>query len=387
MPTESEYPTELDDFGSPFVNQTDTETGEENPTDYDGKDGSGEGVHAAHHNLLSAALTAIETELGITPSGAEDSVADRLTAIEAAIALKQDSAGAATDAELTKAVEDLTTLIGAKQDASSAATDTELAAEKSAREEADETLITAVAGKQASLGFTPADVANLDTDAALAANSDAKWASQKATKAYVDGLLAASDAVAFKGVIDCSTNPNYPAASAGHLYRVSVAGKIGGGSGVNVEVGDTLLCNTDGAAEGTHAAVGSKWNVIQVNVDGAVVGPASAVDGHLVAYDGTTGKLVKDGGLSSASFDAAGLAAAEETRAKGVEATKANLVEGKLKESELPAPVVSSSRYNAETEEWEPRPSANVVVFSSTDKEAATPGDIQAGDLIVRASE
>jgi hypothetical protein len=42
-------------------------------------------------------------------------------------------------------------------------------------------------------------------------------------------------------------------------------------------------------------------------------------------------------------FDAAGAAAAEETRAKGVEATKADLVEGKLKESELPSSVVVTS--------------------------------------------
>lgn len=30
---------------------------------------------------------------------------------------------------------------------------------------------------------------------------------------------------------------------------------------------------------------------------GDVVGPASAVDGHIVLFDGTTGKLIKDGGL------------------------------------------------------------------------------------------
>lgn len=41
---------------------------------------------------------------------------------------------------------------------------------------------------QAALGFTPENVANKDTDGTLAANSDTKYASQKATKTYADAL-------------------------------------------------------------------------------------------------------------------------------------------------------------------------------------------------------
>lgn len=47
-------------------------------------------------------------------------------------------------------------------------------------------------GKQAALGFTPEDVANKDTDGTLAANSDTKYASQKATKTYVDNAVGTS---------------------------------------------------------------------------------------------------------------------------------------------------------------------------------------------------
>lgn len=43
---------------------------------------------------------------------------------------------------------------------------------------------------------------------------------------------------------------------------------------------------------------------------GDVVGPAASVDGRLAVFDGTTGKLLKDGGLSAGSFDAAGTSAA-----------------------------------------------------------------------------
>lgn len=39
--------------------------------------------HSQHHDSIYDALEAIETELGVTPSGVEASVAARLTAIEA----------------------------------------------------------------------------------------------------------------------------------------------------------------------------------------------------------------------------------------------------------------------------------------------------------------
>lgn len=138
----------------------------------------------------------------------------------------------------------------------------------------------------------------LDTDGTLAANSDTKVPSQKAVKTYADALIAANDAMQYKGAIDCSTNPNYPAASAGHAYKISVAGKIGGASGLSVEAGDLILCIADNTSAGTQAAVGAYWDVVQVNIDGAVVGPASSTDGHVATFDGITGKLIKDSGVT-----------------------------------------------------------------------------------------
>ena len=38
------------------------------------------------------------------------------------------------------------------------------------------------------------------------------------------------------------------------------------------------------------------WTVVQSNVDGAVTGPTSAVSGRVAVFDGTTGKVIKDGG-------------------------------------------------------------------------------------------
>jgi len=68
-----------------------------------------------------------------------------------------------------------------------------------------------------------------------------------------------------KGLIDCSANPNYPAAMTGDAYTVNLAGKIGGAAGVDVEVRDVIYCINDNAG-GTQAAVGGDWNIIQSNL-------------------------------------------------------------------------------------------------------------------------
>lgn len=152
-----------------------------------------------------------------------------------------------------------------------------------------------MAGNKISLGRqTNLDAVSLP----ITSVADPTNAQDAATKNYVDSRFGAVDAVIFKGVIDASANPNYPAADAGHLYRISVAGKIGGASGVNVEVGDTILCLVDGTASGTQASVGANWNIAQANIDGAVVGPTTAVGDNLASFNSTTGKIIKDSGVA-----------------------------------------------------------------------------------------
>jgi hypothetical protein len=107
-----------------------------------------------------------------------------------------------------------------------------------------------------------------DADGTLAANSDGRAATQKATKTYIDN--AVTGLLDFKGGTNCSANPNYPAAFKGDAYAVSAAGRIGGASGVAVDVGDVFVASADNAG-GTQAAVGSSWFVLEHNLAGALL--------------------------------------------------------------------------------------------------------------------
>ncbi len=110
---------------------------------------------------------------------------------------------------------------------------------------------------------------------------------KKVTVAVLKQLLDIGDVFQYKGVIDCSTNPNYPAADAGHTYLVSVAGKIGGASGIVVAAGDMAICNTDGTVSGNQATVGTYWSIIEKNVDfGNVTITGGTIDGATIG--GTT---------------------------------------------------------------------------------------------------
>lgn len=95
---------------------------------------------------------------------------------------------------------------------------------------------------------------------------------QLATTAFVASAVsgAVSGYLDLKGSTDCSGNPNYPAANKGDLYIVSVAGKIGGASGVAVDVGDVYFATANNAG-GTQAAVGASWTSQEHNLAGALL--------------------------------------------------------------------------------------------------------------------
>lgn len=102
----------------------------------------------------------------------------------------------------------------------------------------------------------------------MASNSATKVPSQQSVKAYVDATVAGL--LDFKGAIDASSNPNYPSASKGDTYVVSVAGKVGGASGISVDVGDMIIATADNAG-GTQASVGTSWSILEHNLVGALL--------------------------------------------------------------------------------------------------------------------
>lgn len=133
----------------------------------------------------------------------------------------------------------------------------------------------------------------------LTLHADPTSAMHAVTKQYADGLIAAADAMVYKGTLNggvTKADSTYtPAANAGWTYRVATAGWI---NNQPVEVGDLIICNTDNtpAASTTNLTnttdVAHKWNIIQVNVDKAVYyGDSLILDGAVALFSGGSGKV------------------------------------------------------------------------------------------------
>ena len=121
--------------------------------------------------------------------------------------------------------------------------------------------------------------------------------SEKVDASYVENAildkLAANDAMLFKGTI--SKEGDFPKTfQAGYTYKVSTAGTY---YGQKVEVGDMVIAVKDGNNITTSSSgFTTYWTIIQANTDGHVTGPTSATNERIAVFDGTTGKLIKDGG-------------------------------------------------------------------------------------------
>lgn len=115
-----------------------------------------------------------------------------------------------------------------------------------------------------------------------------------ATKAYVDSILAANNAMIFKGTID-STNGSDAADStnrktlpathnAGDTYRVAKEGTY---AGKYCEIGTLIICTTDGTA-----ANDAHWTSVETNEDGAVIGPTSSTENSLAFFSSASGRVL-----------------------------------------------------------------------------------------------
>lgn len=118
-----------------------------------------------------------------------------------------------------------------------------------------------------------------------------------AVSAAIDGKIAAADAMIYKGTLGTGgtvTTVPIKGYKTGWTYKVITAGTY---AGHRCEIGDMLIAIKNGPSEGT-SVINADWTVVQSNIDGAVTGPASAVDGHVALFDGATGKVIKDSGFT-----------------------------------------------------------------------------------------
>ena len=131
-------------------------------------------------------------------------------------------------------------------------------------------------------------------DKATADASGNTITSTYATKTEVNGLLAAANAMTFKGVIN-ATNALPNSHNAGDTYRVGTAGTypIVDSNGRYCEVGTLIICITGGTA-----ANAAHWTAVETNEDGAVIGPASSTDNAIARFDGTTGRIIQNSGIT-----------------------------------------------------------------------------------------
>jgi hypothetical protein len=97
------------------------------------------------------------------------------------------------------------------------------------------------------------------------ASSDSILGAFGKTQGQINALATAvNEGIKVPVPIDCSTNPNYPASTKGDSYLVTAAGRIGGASGIIVDVGDKIICLTTNAG-GTQASVGSNFYILESN--------------------------------------------------------------------------------------------------------------------------
>lgn len=117
-----------------------------------------------------------------------------------------------------------------------------------------------------------------------------------ATKEYADSIVAAA-----KSEVPIVIDEDHPfpvkAYKAGQKYVVALAGTY---LGQKCEVGDLILITKD-YAEGT--ASNADGLVLQANVDGAVTGADSSIDGEIVVFSGATGKVIKSSKINMTALN------------------------------------------------------------------------------------
>ncbi len=157
-------------------------------------------------------------------------------------------------------------------------------------------------------------IGNLETEIAKKANLNSPnftgavkiEGNDVATQTWVNNLIGTLNN-GVPGIVDGTENvlptEGY---KAGKTWRVSVAGTY---AGHKCEAGDLIIC----LKNYVDSFKNEDFMVIQANIDGAVTGADSSTDGHIVIFNGATGKIIKDSNVSISSLNDAIAKAHEHT--------------------------------------------------------------------------
>lgn len=121
--------------------------------------------------------------------------------------------------------------------------------------------------------------------------------SPAATQEWVNTLVGQLSG-GIPGIVDSTDNP-LPSTGykAGQMWRVTAEGIY---AGTTCEIGDLIICLKDYVED---SAGNADFMVVQGNIDGAVTGADSSTDGHIVVFNGATGKVIKDSNVAIASLN------------------------------------------------------------------------------------
>lgn len=118
---------------------------------------------------------------------------------------------------------------------------------------------------------------------------------EAATQEWVNSLIGQLNN-GVPGIVDADTPLPVSGYTAGQSWRVAAAGMY---AGQKCEGGDLIICLKDYETTFSNA----DFMVVQANIDGAVTGADASTDGHIVVFDGTTGKIIKDSNIAVGSLN------------------------------------------------------------------------------------
>ena len=152
-------------------------------------------------------------------------------------------------------------------------------------------------------GTSPVSTKAIDTEVTT---DSTNLIASGAVKTFVDAAIAAAmgtiECMKFMGTVDAAGNVNssedigsaittLTEYKKGWTFKASanIPLTVINIGGVPIESGDMLICISDATVYSS-----SIFSVIQTNTDGTVTGPSSSTNSTLVAFDGTTGKIIKE---------------------------------------------------------------------------------------------